>query len=525
MLEVFKGYGVPAWITDREHFAGFLDLAYGAQFRGEIWLYNNDLEVISDKTLFSELYLDRVFGKHWGKITAVKVLVSPKHQGKVFSADGQIPNADLRARLLELFRTEDGKRKLESIFFAALPAQAGETSVVSTDGYTVVLYLHGESLGNDPSGIVMVRPHIYPFVADERKRKYAVVWQLVDDKQLAERLEPLDNLFRPGTTVPYSHVVVRDNVPRLVRGLPASYTPRGSQGSRSGLLLGQETDYLILASNPEELAALKTAFEPQLARAPVEAETFELAVVSQHGDAIKIVFGLTGEGNTLAAVKASEAILLWRPKEVIFVGMAGGDPADENIAIGDIVVGEQIVRYEIAVVEEVSDPSVPPSNRFLRLLGLRRPRWGHPSSHPGWKYRFRGWHWDASDLKTRAHELKLSWKPQLSEFAWSVLKRDANDIRVVVQPIGSGNKLVLSPRYFKMLQDGVDPRLKAVEMEGDGVGQACHSARHKVRLLMVRGIMDKCHRSNRGTEASRSDVRKAVSDILAQFVLALLRQG
>lgn len=501
MLEVLRKYGTPGWITDSQHFAEFLDLAYGATFRGEVWLYNNDLAVVSNPDAFAALYLRGVFGKHWTKVSAVKILVGEHHQADVFSPDGAIPNGQLRERLKSLRQEDAGEEKVKCIFFGKQPPGQASGVPEVPPGYTVVFYLHGDTLQQkDPSGIVMIRPHIYPF-AGKNGAQYAVAWQLVDQPEtLSTRLSRFNDFFSPSTAVEFFHVAFDHGEPRLVPGFPASYQARGSADSRDGLLLGQQTDYLILASDAEELRALEEVFGSAITPTPVRGDAFRLAVVRQHNDVHRIVFGETGPGITRAAVRTWEAIQLWRPKQVIYVGMAGGDPADDDIRIGDLIVGEEIVRYEHATVHDHTGRS----------------------KTSQWRCEYKKLRWDApDDLKNKALRLKAQgWRPTLSSGAAFVLGRTAAEIRVLVQPIGSGNKLVLSPAYFRMLQDNVVRKVKAVEMEGDGVGEACWD--QKLKLLMIRGIMDKCNTKSRGNELARSEVRKAVSHIVAQFVRKLL---
>jgi adenosylhomocysteine nucleosidase len=499
MLEILKEYGTPGWITDSDHFYGFLKLTYGGDFYGEVWLYNNDLEVVLDPHRFRELYINGIFGELWQKVDAVKVLVSKYREKEVFSPDGTIPNEDLRKRLLELNKTDKGPRKLESFFFGKMSDTNAGNELAAPPDHTVVLYLHRAALAIPASsGIVMVRPHGYPFFKRQDRRQYAIVWQLVDQPEtLNDRLFRLNQYFQISASAPFLYPVVENRVLKLKSGWSEFYRSRAerrhAQGC-DGILLGSETDYLILASNYQELGALEDAFKECISDTPVLGKKYKLVIVRQGNRVLKIVLGMTGEGNLRAAIETWEAIHLWRPRQVLFIGVAGGDPEDDNIDIGDVIVGEQIIGYEYGTVEDECDGK--------------------------WRHIRKGGRWSASEMKERAERLIHNWKPRMSKRACDTLRRTPEAIRVLMQPIASGNKCILSKAYFAMLRNDVEKKIKAVEMEGDGVSHACNIARKG--LLMVRGIIDKCTPASRPHEDVRVDVRKSVSEIVACFVQDLL---
>ena len=66
---------------------------------------------------------------------------------------------------------------------------------------------------------------------------------------------------------------------------------------------------------------------------------------------LKVVAGMpTGMGALAAASLAQEAIAMFQPKAVLLVGITGG--MDRDIPLGDVVVSEQIVDYELGKITE-----------------------------------------------------------------------------------------------------------------------------------------------------------------------------
>jgi nucleoside phosphorylase len=275
-----------------------------------------------------------------------------------------------------------------------------------------------------------------------------------------------------------------------------------------GLFIGEETDYLILASNYEELRAIEDALGP-VHDAPIRGDAYKVFFHRRGNDILKIILGFTGQGNLVAAIKTWEAITIWKPREVIFVGVAGGDPLDNNINVGDVIIGEEILAYEHAKVVEVKNNK--------------------------WKYLPKHRQWPASEVKSKAERLAQKWGKNLPQQYLKPIGREGQNIRAIVQPIASGNKLIVSPSYFTEVGKRTGRSFKAVEMEGDGVCQACNLKGK--RALVIRGIMDKCTRASRGDDdavsrnvnntmlkgdAYREEIRRAVAGIVASFVRDLL---
>ena len=59
-----------------------------------------------------------------------------------------------------------------------------------------------------------------------------------------------------------------------------------------------------------------------------------------------IVVCLLGMGRVQAVIATADAIQRWHPRDVILVGIAGG-LATRNIQVGDILISDQVVDYEL----------------------------------------------------------------------------------------------------------------------------------------------------------------------------------
>ena len=61
-----------------------------------------------------------------------------------------------------------------------------------------------------------------------------------------------------------------------------------------------------------------------------------------------IVLPMFGVGNVRAAAAVTDAIAVWNPAQIILVGIAGGVAKGDERSLGDVLVGEHVVDYELA---------------------------------------------------------------------------------------------------------------------------------------------------------------------------------
>ncbi|MFF5013311.1 substrate-binding domain-containing protein [Streptomyces sp. NPDC001165] len=156
-----------------------------------------------------------------------------------------------------------------------------------------------------------------------------------------------------------------------------------------------------------------------------------------------VVLAQTGPGNDNAALVTQHAYDLYRPRVLLFVGIAGG--LKDDIRIGDVVIGERIYDYR----EKQS------------------PRGDH--------YRPRGWE---APWRLVQHVQRMTFGPDVAG-------------RVRVAPIASGNVVLdrETSELGEVLRGNYDDAV-AIEMESAGVCRAAHLI-GGLDTLTIRGISDK----------------------------------
>jgi len=100
-------------------------------------------------------------------------------------------------------------------------------------------------------------------------------------------------------------------------------------------------EVVILTALDHEFKAVRTHLRgPQTLRHP-EGTLFETGRAGGSGRSIAVA--RTGQGNTPTALIAERAIVMFRPRALLFVGVAGGLRSD--VALGDVVVATKVYAF------------------------------------------------------------------------------------------------------------------------------------------------------------------------------------
>jgi nucleoside phosphorylase len=164
-----------------------------------------------------------------------------------------------------------------------------------------------------------------------------------------------------------------------------------------------------------------------------------------------------GIQSTLAAI---EAIRLWKPNFLIFSGIAGGF-SEAGLKKGDVIIVDYIHGYEYGKINEKFEPRDNSSCKTDPGLLRGAIDFGHQNS----------WH----DL--------IAAKPPIECIP-----------KVTYGEIASGEKVIDDPsnEFFKYVLKRW-PKIKAVEMEGAGIGSAIEQAQSlkiPVSFMVIRAISD-----------------------------------
>lgn len=252
----------------------------------------------------------------------------------------------------------------------------------------------------------------------------------------------------------------------------------------------ERVDFLLVTALPEERDALLRRLPGYVRVAPRKDDIHvyfraDLPVHNGAGSYRLAVLPLLGMGRVNAATATSEAIKRWKPKHVVLVGIAGGIAA-RNVALGDLLISEQIVDYELQKITESGIQvrwSVHKASRRLYAAALN----------------VIGDDWTAH-IETKRPE--------------------AGTPHIHIGPIASGDKVVAVENVLTEYRS-VWPSLIGVEMEAAGVASACFAAARQPEFFMVRGVSDLADGNKNAPETL--GYRAYACDVAATYVVELLR--
>lgn len=269
-------------------------------------------------------------------------------------------------------------------------------------------------------------------------------------------------------------------------------------------------DYLILTPLDEEFQRLRATWPLTLQEVQVgRVHYYRAHHTTANGEALVVVASMGAMGQAWSGVFASEALRVWEPLNVIQLGIAGSI-VGAHLALGDVIVPEQVVGYEIGDAAE-TDGGVNyrfrPTGRQtdFALLGSARALCNDADDYQGWQERA---------YRSSANELS-----PINHHRRPVVHIGENEV------LASGNFVVKSNRFAAQLLEQVHPKLRAVEMEAKGLFDAVCLAAKSPAALVVRGVSDQAGPDKEVVDERTGGVfRRAAVRAATQFVVDLIER-
>jgi nucleoside phosphorylase len=202
------------------------------------------------------------------------------------------------------------------------------------------------------------------------------------------------------------------------------------------------------------------------------------------GDCRLAIASPTKMGRVHAAVTTADLIRRFSPRFVLLVGIAGGNRA-EGVALGDIIVSDQIIDYELQRLQ----PGKPEIRQQAYAVHQR--------------------------LLSEAQAL-LGWEAKIE-----VKRPGKGAVKRRVGPTLCGDKVIAIGSVLRTL--GLQfPNVIAVEMEGAGCALACLRFDAGPGFLMIRGVSDLADEKKQTSAVVQW--RPYASDAAAGFAMHLLHR-
>jgi len=231
-----------------------------------------------------------------------------------------------------------------------------------------------------------------------------------------------------------------------------------SQGASMAFQLPktEEQRVVILTALPVEYQAVRVHIS-ELREETHQGTVYERGIFIAEKRRWEVVIAQIGMGGTGAAADATRAIEHFKPRVILFVGVAGGIK-DKDVALSDVVVATKVYGYESGKLE---------------AQGFRsRPEVGQSSF--------------SMVQRARAEARKRAWSQRIQRSAAPMVAAP----RVFVGPIAAGEKVIASTdtELYHFLRTTYEDAL-AIEMESHGFLQATYRD-PTILALIVRGISD-----------------------------------
>ena len=219
-----------------------------------------------------------------------------------------------------------------------------------------------------------------------------------------------------------------------------------------------------------------------------EGTIYELGHFQSGDQSWEVAVAEIGMDNASAASAAERAVAYFKPRLVLFVGVAGGL---KDIQLGDVVAANKVYGFEYGKVEDTgfkTRPSV------------------YNSTH-------------ALDQRARAVVRRQDWLKRLP------IPLSDPAPKALVGPIAAGEKVLASTssETWNLIKQSYGDAL-AVEMEGHGFLAALHANQH-VEALIIRSISDLIDGKREADTANSQAVAARHASAFAFEVLAKLGEG
>jgi len=507
--------GTEAWVVSADHFSNVLDLVFKNR-RGEIWLFNNDLLLFKDPDLFKSVYIEKVVGALGSRISAVKVFVEDGHTAdEVFDTD--CPWLQERFKELSTFISIKELEVFPRFLFgrtSELKKHPDHEHLFKEKGipphHTWVFYLHGGSLSREKQyGIVMFRPTEFPFASNQDHM--GISWHLSDQRILTrQHLSEFDSMFHTS--------IFKQFFPGDAFQHKVEKPTENDDGLPEGIAFGEPTDILVLAPADDEMSCLRKMIGDRLCDVTAPgALNCSCFVTEQKRTAILVKLG---EGNIGAGPTTSRLLDLFRPKQVILLGVAGAivRRGRHEWTVGDIIIGQSVIYYEWGDVVDsrFSWRFNPKSDNETEWGGEDYDRFIYQKAH---QFANDGWELTPDKYKEILPLVcKAKDVPHVENVVEEYIRRPSS---AHIGLIGSGDKVIASRRYVRGIVDKKSAKINALETEAAGVAYACKHAEGKVDFVIIRGIMDLADGKTRQDKV-RKGFRHIANIACGRFVLDFL---
>jgi len=290
----------------------------------------------------------------------------------------------------------------------------------------------------------------------------------------------------PAGAAPFPGEVVTPSDPEAVTYHPG-HEALSARSRSSPAGERRKADLAVITALPVELDAFLRLTGPWT-KSTSPGETIREYFVADLPGGLRVVAACAvGMGQLNAAALTTDVVSDWQPDKLFLIGIAAA--VKEEVELGDVVVSDQIVDYELAKVTSSGTT----------------PRWS----------------------VYRADPLLLGRLRNFKEEAWRALIETPRPVSVRPHPrvhfgvVLSGNKVIASKNDAGAL-GSIWSQAVAIEMEAAGVASALSQTVKAPQFVMIKGISDRADEEK--NDAWRIYAAQGAAAFVKAFMVAALRK-
>ena len=202
----------------------------------------------------------------------------------------------------------------------------------------------------------------------------------------------------------------------------------------------------------------------------------------------EVVLAFSRWGKVASATTTTQMLNDFEISEIIFTGVAGS--INDNIHIGDIVIGKNMFQYDMDASPLVDPLEIP-------LLDK--------------KY-FETDYSKRTVLARASNNFLMNYADFIDEL--EARNFNINDPKIFIEDIGSGDQFISTKEQINSIKKRV-PSVGCVEMEGASVAQVCYE--YKIPFNIIRTISDQAD------DNAAIEFQKFAEEIASKYALGILK--
>ncbi len=312
-------------------------------------------------------------------------------------------------------------------------------------------------------------------------------------------------------TVYYTETITSDE--KKINSIPVNFPP--NSGEITSVTISENTTInsnypkvkygIITALYNDEFEKIKDAFEYE-EEIPTEKKNYQLWHLKNNPAEKLVAVFQSRTGIVDAAIIATDMVNRFSPDFLFMTGVCGGDPEEEELSFGDIIIASNVFIFQkgkISGLEDEQGKEVTVFESEINDIDIK-DMLGNTSDR-------------IEEVKDKiCRKIESEYRKETKKLGVETI---ITNLKAIYQPMACSMMVINKEGYFEEKIKIHDRNTIAVEMESYGVARACQIANNgKTKAIIIKSVMDKTK--------EKDDRNKAFAAYTsARFVRYLITDG